>query len=245
MVVNGLDVNEYSEGEGETLLFLHGWGVGHDLYLPLLRHLSKRFRVFAPDLPGFGKTTEPTEPWDAERYADFVIDYCKAHGIEPAVCAGHSNGGRVLITLLSRVNSPCKPGKLILLDSAGLPAKHDFSYHVKVKSYKLAKLLLRPFPPLLRALRAKSGSEDYRAASEVMKATMSRLLKTDVTPLLAKLSMPTLLVWGDNDTATPLSDGKLMEKLIPDAGLVTMSGGHWAFMENFNQTLRVLDSFLG
>ena len=67
----------------------------------------------------------------------------------------------------------------------------------------------------------------------------------DLTALLPKVQVSTLLIWGENDTATPLSDGQKMERLIPDAGLVTLAGaGHFAFAERFGQCSRVLDAFL-
>ena len=77
-----------------------------------------------------------------------------------------------------------------------------------------------------------------------MRQSMVIALKTDVTPLLPRISVPTLLLWGKDDTATPLRDAQIMEKLIPDAGLVVLNGGHYAFAESFGQCRRVLDSFL-
>ena len=70
-------------------------------------------------------------------------------------------------------------------------------------------------------------------------------LGEDLTHLLPRIVTPTLLIWGRDDTATPLSDGKRMEALLPDAGLVELPGGHYAFAESFGTCARVLDSFLG
>ena len=78
-----------------------------------------------------------------------------------------------------------------------------------------------------------------------MRATMSRLVNTDLRPVMPDISCPTLLIWGSNDTATPLSDAKQMEKLIPDAGLVAFPGcGHYSFLDNPVQFAAVLNSFL-
>ena len=60
------------------------------------------------------------------------------------------------------------------------------------------------------------------------------------------MKLPTLLIWGENDSATPLSDAKQMERLMPDAGLVTIAGaGHYSFLDNPGLVYRVLESFLG
>ena len=77
-----------------------------------------------------------------------------------------------------------------------------------------------------------------------MKQTMNRVLAEDVSDDLPKIAASTLLIWGDKDDATPLTDGQKMEKLIPDAGLVTLPGGHFAFAENWAKTTAVLDAFL-
>lgn len=244
MQVEGIDVHESVLGEGSPLLFLHGWGVGHDSYLPLLQRLAETHTVFAPDLPGFGKTPEPSEPWDVVRYADFVVAYCRAKGLSEPVCIGHSNGGRVLLRLLSRDDPGIAPPRMVLFDAAGLRRKHGLTYYLKVYTYKAWKLFLKPFPKALELYRSKKGSADYRAASPLMKATMSKLLSEDLGAALPKIRVSTLLVWGEDDTATPLSDGKRMARDIPDAGLAVIPGGHWAFMERLPHTMRILDSFL-
>ena len=84
-----------------------------------------------------------------------------------------------------------------------------------------------------------------QAASPVMRQTMVRCIAEDLTPLLPEIAASVLLIWGETDTATPLSDGQLMEKKIPDAGLVVLPGaGHFAFAQQWGLCSRVLDSFL-
>lgn len=237
-------INEFVAGNGPPLLFLHGWGVGYDSYLPLLERLAVTYAVYAPDLPGFGKTPEPSEPWDAGNYADFVLDYCNARSLISPICVGHSNGGRVLLTLLSRKNPGVTPPRVVLFGAAGLKQRKSLKTRIKVYTYKLAKLFLKPFPKTLERYRAKKGSADYRNASPLMKITMSKLLASDLTPALPGIKAPTLLIWGEDDTASPLADGKAMERGIPGAGLVILPGGHWSFMERLPYTMRILDAFL-
>jgi pimeloyl-ACP methyl ester carboxylesterase len=78
-----------------------------------------------------------------------------------------------------------------------------------------------------------------------MRRTMVLSVNEDLTPLLSGIKVPTLLIWGENDTATPLSDGQTMERLIPGAGLVVLRGaGHFSFADHWGQCSRVLDSFV-
>ena len=78
-----------------------------------------------------------------------------------------------------------------------------------------------------------------------MRGVLVKAVNEDLSPLLSGISAPTLLIWGENDTATPLRDGKLMETLIPDAGLVVFSGGtHYAFLEQAPKFLTIVNNFL-
>lgn len=249
--VNGLRVRYMDCGSGDqAVLLLHGWGVDSSVYHLLINHLSTYCRVVAPDLPGFGGSEEPKVPFSPADFADFVLAFAAQLGIAEAVGMGHSNGGRVLIDLLSRKNCPLHFCKAILLDSAGIPARHSAKYYVRIYTFKFIKRVLalpfsrRLFPNALEKAQSHFGSDDYRKASPVMRQSMVLALKTDMTPRLADIRVPTLLIWGKDDTATPLADAKIMERLIPDAGLVVLAGGHFAFAQSFGQCQRVLDSFL-
>ncbi len=250
-VINGLPVQYIDKGNGAvTVLLLHGWGVDSSLYHRIIDHLSAYCRVVAPDLPGFGGSAEPNRPYTPDDYANFVLSFATELGITEAVTIGHSNGGRVLIKLLSRPALPLTVNKAVLIDSAGLPAHHSLSYYVKIYSFKLIKAffslppLKRWFPHAVENARKRHGSADYQQASPLMRRSMVLALNEDVTPLLSRIKASTLLIWGRNDTATPLSDGKLMEKHIPDAGLAVLDGGHWAFAEQAEQCGRILDAFI-
>ncbi len=243
--IGGLAIRYFDKGEGPCLLFLHGWGVGFDSYSVMLTHLARTHRVVAPNLPGMGGSQEPPSAWEAADYVAFVRRFVSALALDPAVLMGHSNGGRVILKWLGDPETALPVPKIVLMDSAGLKVRHSAIYYLKVYSYKAAKLLLTPFPQAKRRLQKNAGSADYRAASPVMRATMSRLLAEDLTPVLPRIRASTLLLWGDCDTATPLRDGRTMERLIPGAGLVVLKGGgHWAALEQWGLCARVLDSFL-
>ncbi|MDE6811692.1 MAG: alpha/beta hydrolase, partial [Muribaculaceae bacterium] len=81
--------------------------------------------------------------------------------------------------------------------------------------------------------RGKAGSADYRQSSPVMRGVMSKCVNEDLKNVMPQIQAPTLLIWGAEDTATPLKDAKTMEKLIPDAGLVVFDHcGHYSFLDN-------------
>jgi pimeloyl-ACP methyl ester carboxylesterase len=128
------------------------------------------------------------------------------------------------------------------MDAAGILPKRGLKYYYKVYTYKAMKKL---FPKVAAKRQGKVGSSDYRNASPLMRQTMVRCINEDLTHLLKDNPVSTLLIWGSADTATPLSDGQTMERLIPDAGLVVLEGaGHFAFAQQWGLCSRVLDSFL-
>ena len=244
--VRGIPVNYISCGEGpETAVILQGWGTNASLYKDLAAHLGQRMHVYLPELPGFGETPEPPEPWGAEDYAAFVLELLAALDIRETHLIGHSNGGRIMLVLASQPRS-VKFGKLVFLDAAGVVPRPTMKKKLRTALYKTGKAFLSPFPRALEAWRQKRGSADYRAASPLMRQTLVKLVNRDLTDLMPAIPNPSLLIWGEKDADTPLWMGKVFEEKIPDAGLVTVPGaGHYAYLEQPRFVFRVLDSFFG
>ncbi len=249
--IDHIKVHYDIRGAGEPVLLLHGWGANITLFDNLMNLLSAKYKAVALDMPGFGQSQEPPTPWCVDDYVDFVLKFTKQQGLVPAVLLGHSFGGRVIIKMLSRKSPPFLPQKVILVDSAGIKPKRKLKTRLRVCAYKVSKRILsmgvikKLCPDALEKLRKKNGSADYNAASPLMRQCLVRVVNEDLTHLLPSIKVPTLLIWGENDTDTPLSDAHLMEKLIPDAGLVTLkNAGHYAFLEQQYTFNRVICSFL-
>ena len=245
--INGIEVKYFTHGEGTDIVLLHGWGCDHTIWRSIVSHLEPGFRVTVPDLPGFGESSEPAYPWNAEDYVKNLEGFLSHLGISNPILMGHSHGGRVSLLYASR--NPVH--KLILVDAAGIKPRRTLKYYLKVYSFKamkrLAPLLVgrSRAEQLIDAHRKRTASADYLAASEVMRATMSRLVNQDMRHVLPLIQAPTLLIWGEKDTATPLEDAKTMEKLIPDAGLCVLEGtGHYSFCENPYAAAKILQSFI-
>ncbi len=235
-------------GSGPALLLLHGWGATKELMTPLAQRLTG-YRTVIPDLPGFGSTAMPPQAWGVEEYAAWTLALLDRLGIDRAHVIGHSNGGRVAIALA--VTHPERVNRLVLTDSAGIRPRHGLAYHVRVRTFKLLRAAAgwRWLPSGARksAQRraARRGSADYRAAGGTLRATMVRLVNTDMRSWLSRLTTSTLLIWGDRDQETPLQDARTMERLIPDAGLVVFEGcGHFAYAEQPDRFCRIVDVFL-
>ncbi|MGH7722989.1 MAG: alpha/beta fold hydrolase, partial [Candidatus Dormibacteria bacterium] len=142
-------------------------------------------------------------------------------------------------------------GRLVLTDSAGIRPRRGVVHRWRVGAFKVARAVSGwPWlPGAVRALAARRaarrGSADYRAASGTVRASMVRLVNADLRPQLSRLTVSTLLIWGERDQDTPLRDAHVMERLIPDAGLVVFEGcGHFAYAEEPDRFTRIVDVYL-
>lgn len=249
IVIDGLNISYLDEGEGTPVILLHGWGSSKEVYRGIINTLKGRCRLVAPDFPGCGESDTMTTPWTLDDYCSFVLKFLDALSIQNPIMMGHSHGGRV--TLYMTAKGMLNPEKIVLLDAAGLIPKKTFKQKFRAKSFKAIKgVLTLPIiknysASLLDKARRHYGSADYNAAPEVLRKTLVSLVNTDIRDVLPNIKCPSLLIWGDLDTATPLSDAKIIEQLIPDAGLCVLKGtGHYSFCEKPYDAAAIINSFI-
>ena len=247
--IDGLDIEYTEEGDGTPVLLLHGWASSFEVYKGIINALKNRCRVVALNFPGCGNSQTMQTPWTLDDYCNLVVKFMKAVNLENPIIFGHSHGGRVTLKMVA--SGMVNPPKIVLLDSAGLIPKKTFKQKWRAKSFKTIKTVLtlpvlrNHTEDLLQKARNHYGSADYNAAPEVLRKTMVSLVNTDLRDILHNIKCPTLLIWGENDTATPLSDAKIIESLIPDSGLcVIKNTGHYSFCENPYQAHAIINSFI-
>ncbi|MCH5254609.1 MAG: alpha/beta hydrolase [Lachnospiraceae bacterium] len=250
--IDDISVNYIDEGEGDVILLLHGWGSNITLFDGIIKVLSPSHRVIAPDMPGFGKTAEPSVPWCVDDYVDFVMKFIDLMQLKEVSVLVHSFGGRVLFKMNARENLPFVIHKAVLIDSAGILPKKTWKQKASLRMYKIARRIMSTaplhflYPDAVEEMRRKRGSADYNNATPTMRATLVKVVNEDLEPLIPKLNCPTLIIWGDQDTATPIGDARSMERLIKDAGLVVCEGaGHYSFLEQPAKVHGALKVFFG
>jgi pimeloyl-ACP methyl ester carboxylesterase len=113
---------------------------------------------------------------------------------------------------------------LILIDSAGIYHK-EFSLWLKRVAFKnLARFKKIAYSTVLKNILYKlAREEDYNKASPVMKKTMQNLIESDLSDNLHSIKIPTTIIWGEDDTTTPLSDGILMNKEIKNSKMFVIN----------------------
>lgn len=249
IIIDGQRVHYEETGpeDGKPVLLMHGWGCNHSTVKWIADSLNDKMHVFNMDLPGHGASPDPESAWGVEDFTNLMEKFCKDLNIKDPVLIGHSFGGRVSIMMGAR--NPIS--RIVLVDAAGVPPKRPLKYYLKVYSFKTAKKVLpilfgkKTGGKMIDKWRGKAGSADYNNSSPMMRAVMSRCVNEDLTGYLPQIKASTLLLWGEQDKATPLSDAKLMEKLIPDAGLVSWPDcGHYSFLDNPHGFRAVLRKFL-
>ncbi len=249
--IDDLKINYIKQGTGKTVLILPGWGTVQNTYITLISSISTYANVMYLDMPGFGESEEPKESWNIDNYISFIKKFIESQNIKELDLIGHSNGGRIIIKLMGQESLNFKVNKIILIGSAGIVHKKSLKIKLKIRTFKFCKkfaelgLVKKVFPNLLDKVKKHFGSDDYKNASPILRSTMVKLINEDVREFLPKINVPTLLIWGENDTATPIEDAELMEKMIPDAGLIRVKGcSHYVFLENPSYVNIIIKNFL-
>lgn len=237
-------INYYDSGRGEEIIFLHGWGQNYQSFNEAITVLEKTHHVYALDLPGFGQSEEPIFAYTIYDYEQMLEDFITEHKIKNPTIIAHSFGGRIAIIYASK-NKNIK--QIILTGGAGIKPTKTFKNKLAGYNYKFMRMLVNTifYRHYADDLFAISGSADYRNASDVMKKVLINVVNEDLTYLLEKIMVPTLLYWGVNDDATPLKDGQLMDQLIPNSELIVkQNSGHYAFLENSPDFIQQIEKFL-
>lgn len=237
--INGIETHYAKEGSSSLpILILPGWGANSSVYTIISKQLSQKYTVYSLDLPGFGITSEPPISWTIDDYADFVTAFINELQLKELILIGHSYGGRIIINLCNRRSNPFTIKEVVLIDSAGIKNPLTKEQEKRQKSFKKLKafysnsIVSSIFPKALEKLQKKYGSSDYANASPVMKETLVKAVTQDYTDLLPNITQKVFLIWGKEDTATPITDAYKMKELIPDSELeIIENAGHFPFLD--------------
>jgi pimeloyl-ACP methyl ester carboxylesterase len=254
--INGIPLAWYKTGTGKPLVILHGWGSNSSVMQIVADGVKDLRTSYLLDFPGFGNTPEPPKAWSVSDYATVTEAWLNDVLPEkPFDLLVHSFGGRVAIKLLSGHDIASRIQKVIFTGAAGMKPKRTASYYAKKYT---AKSLKAPFKLLPGSLEEKGlnqlrktslwkmlGSSDYQQLFGVMRETFVKTVTEFLEDELEEIGHEILLIWGKNDTATPLYQGERMDNLLQSSALVTIEhAGHYAFLDQKVQFLAILKSYL-
>lgn len=233
-----------------TVVILHGWNLSGERFTPLAQSLRKfGYKVFTPDLPGFGEEKAPLQPWHVVEYARFLDTYLRTNRISKPVLIGHSFGGRVALTYA--YSFPRNVSSLILSGTPGftpVPKKRLVFFIV------LAKIggFLFSVPPLSlfedwvrRWYYYAVGAREYFRAEGSMRQTFKNIVQDDLVVAMEALAIPCLLLWGEYDIIVPPAIAQRMKDVIPQATLkIIPEADHGAPFKQPDVFASYVDNFL-
>lgn len=226
------NISYVCKGEGDVILFLHGWGQNKEMMLPLIEELEHKYKCIILDLPGFGESSYSGEK-TIEEYVINLRTFLENNDLLPKCIVGHSFGGKLAALYYLKYRDI---DKLIIISSPLLKPKRTIKYYLKVCLYKLKKKL--------KLNINSSGSEDYKNCKNEMKSFFVNVVNTHLDKQVENILIPTLLIWGDKDDKVPLNKGKRLKQKIGNSSLYVQKGGHFAYLENIQFTKLIIQQFL-
>lgn len=265
IIINDNLISYIEEGTGEkAVIFLHGWRSSKEVWGQVIQRIGElegeKIRIFAIDFPGFENSPAPSKIFSVQDYAEIVKGFIEKLAIKNVVIVGHSFGGRVGIKLAAlqprtyaentaaadlRGKGTCVIQKLVLVDSAGFVTKS-----FKKDFFRVLSKIVKPFfvLPYTQSFRKKIyqfiGAEDYLATPNLQK-TFVNIVNEDLTEDMERITVPTLIIWGEDDKETPVEFGKKMNSIIPNSKFqILANAGHFSFLDKKDEFVKELMDFI-
>jgi pimeloyl-ACP methyl ester carboxylesterase len=250
--VGKLDISYLTGGEGEPIVILHGGGEGARAWAQSAAELARYYRVYVPDLPGYGDSQSMGDSFELAELVTFVEDFSSSLGLERFHLFGHSIGGS--IALEYALEYPHRLGRLVLVSSFGLGNRIALWIRI-LSAWPFIRSLGRAVQALFRWVR-RVGGQLYRPAAFInplppIKMDMGRYIHSlkgqegFLSSRLTRLEVPTLLVWGARDSIISVHNAYAAARLIPDCQLqVFEECGHSVYKQNISGFSEVVFRFL-
>jgi pimeloyl-ACP methyl ester carboxylesterase len=252
-MMNGITIGYDDIGQGETIVLVHGHPFNRTMWSPQVSLLQATYRVITPDLRGYGESSVTVGKVRLEDHAHDIRQLLDSLGVHQFILGGLSMGGQIVMECYQQF--PERIRALLLADTfAQLDTPEQ-----KENRYKNADHIVRDgmndyaielLPGMVTLANIKSQPKVAEHVLTMMQTTASqgaaaslrgRAERKDYVPLLPNITVPTLIVVGEEDVFTPVRDGELMNHLIPGSRLEVIRGaGHMPNLEReaeFNQVL--------
>ena len=267
--IHGERIAVRDEGEGEALLLIHGMAGSSQTWREIFPLLAKKYRVIAPDLLGHGQSSKPRTDYSLGAFAVGLRDLLDELGVESATVVGQSLGGGIAMQFLYQHPDYCR--RLVLISSGGLGPEVGLILRLlAAPGAELVMPIIAP-SPVLRAgnsvrswlsslgLRSPRGAEIWNAYSSFSDPqTRDAFLRTlrsvvdyrgqsvsALNRLKLREGLPTLAIWGEQDTIIPVEHAYSALKARPDCRLEVLPGvGHFAQVEAPLEVAGLIDDFI-
>jgi pimeloyl-ACP methyl ester carboxylesterase len=264
----GVKINYYESGQGPPIILLHGFGGCSYSWRFLAPELAQDHRVYTIDLKGYGLSDKPEDGhYAVSDQADMVAAFIRGEDLHDLVIMGHSMGGGVtLMTYLKvREDQSARIKRLVLIDSAGYPQKMPGFIRlaglpgVGTVAGKMVSPRFATYMVLRKCYYYKDKITDEQidtyayygslpGAREAVVQTAKQIVPADIDALITQyktVSVPVLIIWGEEDEVVPLAVGRKFKRDIPNSELVILPRcGHMPPEEEPGATTRLIQAFL-
>lgn len=254
--IRGVKIAYEESGEGLPIVFIHGFPLSKRMWAPQISALSRKYRVIALDLRGFGESDKPPGPYSIKDFADDVSSLMLELDAAPGIVVGHSMGGYIAFQLIRRYSKQVQ--SLILTNTRAEADSEEekrnrFALMERIRKEgkdrfleEFATRLLSPQNAEETDLVRQVRSFMEGCSEETLVATLKALAeRPDSTDLLKKIRVPTLIIAGDQDQIVSVESALLMARTIPHAAISLIKGtGHLSNVENSKEFNNAVDKFL-
>jgi pimeloyl-ACP methyl ester carboxylesterase len=244
--INGVKTAVLSAGHGEPLVFWHGAGVWHGFNFA--RPWTEKFRVIIPFHPGFGDSDDAPPMSDMHDYVMHYLDLFDALGLEKFRLVGFSLGG--FLAAKFAVEHGHRLHRLVLVGPAGLRGKEQPKGDLfTLPPEQIPSMLVSNFDVIKPYLPEDPKDLDFMGDRYREGGTVGRLLwehpyDTKLPRYLHRLTMPTLLVWGEEDKLLPVQNAELWRRHIPDVQFQTFKGAGHLVLDEKREAVDAVQRFL-
>lgn len=212
--VSGLSVHARVVGQGAPVVLLHGYGVSGTYMLPLAQALASSFAVFAPDLPGYGRSQRPSAPLGISDLATALAGWLDAAGLERPAFVANSMGCQVVTELAVRRTE--RVGPLVLIGPTVDPQRRASRHQI------LAGLRDARREPL--SMVALAARDDVAFGTRALLTTLRSALADRIEERLPRITQPAIVVRGEHDELVGQSWAEQAAGLLPQGRLVIVPG---------------------
>lgn len=232
----------------KQLIILPGWGGTKETWNDFIKIAEKDYKVICLNLPCFGNEPCPGTVWGVKEYAEFVKNKIKKLNLEKPILLGHSFGGQIAVYLAAY--HPELIFKLILSGATVTRPKNILKRIVFNIIAKCGKVVFKL--PIIKKIDVfakkilyySADSPDYIKTSGIKQDIFKKIIRQDLTHLLYKINIPTLVVWGTRDKYVALNNGKKIAKLIPNAKLeIIKNGKHGLHIQQPENLFEIIKEF--
>lgn len=206
----------------KTIFIFHGWNISKEKLEPLANELIKlNFRVINVDLPGFGQSDGFKKNVGSKEYSEIMHKFILSFKLKTFILFGYSFGGKILINIAPKIS---KDIPLIFCSSAGIRRSLSNRQNLTLLTLKILKSILGKNYNKLKSkfslFGAKfAGQYDYANTPNVLKESMGKIVNENFEEELKKIKNKSLLLWGENDMSTPVSDAIKFNEYIKNSVL--------------------------